>query len=76
MDKRYAVTISLRVSECAGEDHKEMMNVDVDYHNLPYSGVVDIEQLMLAVLNKLGKWGVDKVEADAAKVAKVSKVTV
>ena len=73
MEKKYSVTIALKVSECAGENHVEMMNVELDYHNLPYTGVVDIEQLMIGVVNKLGEMGVDRVEANAEKMRLAKK---
>lgn len=60
MDKRFQVTLSLDIKlEDGAELRPFFVNTSV-YSDLPYDGVITVQQLMLGVLNSLGDAGVAK----------------
>ncbi len=57
-DKRFELKLGLQVKEVTPEGLKPFFDNVLTYHDLPYDGLVKVEEQLVGVLGQLGDWGV------------------
>ena len=59
-EKKFEVSFSLTVQEIKESTPTPFFDSEVRYHEIPYSGVIMVEQAMLDLLNQLGEAGLQQ----------------
>lgn len=58
---RFEVSFNFAIGKKDDQDGiNPFFNSNFNYNDLPYEGVVAIEQLVIEMVSKLGQWGVDR----------------
>ena len=63
MDKRFEVSLVFSVKEVKDGNPADHHDVNLVYHDLPYDGLVAVQQTLLGAVNKLGDLGIGKAQA-------------
>lgn len=72
--KRYEVTLICHCVEISEDGtRQELMPVSGPSWNVPYKGMVAIQQILLKALTKIGSWGMARLTPE--EVAEVEKMT-
>jgi len=57
-DKRFEVSIPFKVEEIVDGKPKAFFDCDLEYHDMPYDGVVAIQAAMIGLLQQLNQFGI------------------
>lgn len=57
-DKRFELTLEMRVTETKESGEQQFFDSDVNYHDLPYDGVVAVQRVFIEALEKLNDLGI------------------
>ena len=63
MTPKFEVSIPFVVSKTVDGEQKAFFDCTLNYHELPYEGVVAIEVAMIELLQKLSQYGIDSAVA-------------
>jgi hypothetical protein len=70
-DKRFELKLAMQVKEVKEDGEVDFFDSDINYHDLPYEGVVAIQAVFVDALSQLNNFGV----AAAAQMGKAENLS-
>ena len=69
-EKKFEVQIGMHIQETTSGEEQPFFDCPLEYHNVPYDGVVALQKMMVGLLDDLTELG----DAKLAEMGKASKI--